>query len=296
MCSRIETIYGIKIRKAVKVYDIYMIQTADGTFCLKGYTSAAEEVLFIANILFCLQEHGFTRGQKVSFTVEQAPYTEIDGVYYMLTNWVDGQRPDFRNIHEFKKAIRALAKFHSVSEKFPLAGAPAARIRYFRISEKISRYKEVLHKYKATQHLASLCDQVLDGLTQPKAMKAIEEEQKASAFVHGDYNYPNMLKDKHGKIHLIDFENSSLYVRMQDLSHILHRNFVWNASGMLRWVEYYDRNRPLSGDDMHLLHLLLTVPYHVVRNIKIGGIRHALSVIPGSRRLRKYQRELEALL
>jgi Ser/Thr protein kinase RdoA (MazF antagonist) len=243
-----------------------------------------------------MNEHGYTRGQRAYPTVEQSAYMTHDGISYTLTNWVDGQRPNFTRRMDFKNGIRTLAKFHSIAEAFPRDEAPVARIRYSILDNEVLEYKNLLSQYKNTAHLTALCEEVLHHLHQPKVLEAIDTEQNASAFVHGDYNCPNLIKDNRQKLHLIDFDNSSLHTRMKDLSHILHRNFVWNGSEMLRWIDYYQRYRQLSSSDLHLLHALLSAPYHVVRNIKVGGIRTAKQVIPTFVRLNKYQRELRALL
>ncbi len=164
------------------------------------------------------------------------------------------------------------------------------------MSDEIAEYKKRLSPYKGTAHLLALCEEVLYRLQQPKVRAAIQQEQKAAALIHGDYNYPNLVKDRQLKIHLIDFENCSLHVRMKDLSHLLHRNCLWNATKMLRAIDFYQRYRPLSTQDLHLLHTLLISPYHVVRNLRIGGFRSAKRVIPSFVHLNKYRRELRSLL
>jgi CotS family spore coat protein len=294
--KKVEQIYGIKIKSSKKVKDVYMIRTTNADFCLKSYIFPEEEVRFITRILSCMDEHGFSRGQKVFPTVEQSAYMIHDGISYTLTNWVDGQRPNFSRRMDFKKGIRTLAKFHSIAAGFPAAEAPVGRIRYSGLEHEFSEYRTLLSRYKHTGHLTLLCEEALGHLQQPKVLEAIDSEKMASSFVHGDYNYPNLVKDKRRKLHLIDFDNSSLHTRMKDLSHILHRNFVWNGTEMLRWIDYYQRYRQLSSSDIALLHALLSTPYHVVRNIRIGGIRLAKRVIPTVSQMHKFQRELKALL
>ncbi|EHS58347.1 phosphotransferase [Paenibacillus sp. Aloe-11] len=294
--SNVEQMYGIKIQRARQKKDIHKIETASMTYCLKPYNFPEDEIRFITHVLSFLDERGFTRSQKVYPTVQQTAYMTHEGVSYTLTNWVDGQRPKFTKRIDFKKGICTLAKFHSSAVGFPVSEAPAARIRYEGLGDEIAGYKKRLSPYKGTAHLVALCEEVTHRLQQPKVREAIDSEQKAGAFIHGDYNYPNLIKDRQLKIHLIDFENCSLHVRMKDLSHLLHRNCLWNGTKMLRAVDYYQRYRPLSPRDLHLLHALLISPYHVVRNIRIAGIRSAKRVIPSLAQLNKYRRELRALL
>lgn len=296
MRSLIEEKFGIHIVQRVKVRDVYKLIARNRSYCLKGYAVSEEEVRFLARIFTFLEQRGFNRGQRLYPTLQQTPYITRGNVHYMLTNWVEGRNPNFKQKADFKKAIRTLAKFHSAAEGFPIAEAPAGRVRYSTKRSDLSEYIAILGKYKSTTHLVPLCEQVIESFNRPRVIQAMEAEQRAGAFVHGDYNYPNLVKDTERKLHLIDFENSSLNIRMQDLSHILHRNFLWNGKEMLGWIDYYERKRPLSKQDLHLLHALLSAPYHVIRNIKIAGIRHARSVIPTRGQLKMYLNELKSLL
>ncbi|MGW8956538.1 phosphotransferase [Paenibacillus sp. NPDC055715] len=292
----VERTYGIKIRDSHQIKDVYKIETANATYCLKPYSFSEDEVRFIVRILSWLDEQGFTRSQKVYPTVQQSAYMTHESSSYTLTNWVNGRRPKFKKKIDFKKGISTLAKFHSSAVGFPVTEAPAARIRYEGLVDEIAGYKKHLSPYKGTAHLVDLCEEVTNHLQQTKVREAIDSEQRAAAFIHGDYNYPNLIIDRQLKIHLIDFENCSLHERMKDLSHLLHRNCLWNGTKMLRAVDYYQRYRPLNAHDLHLLHTLLISPYHVVRNLRIGDIRSAKRVIPSFVQLNKYRRELKALL
>ncbi|OXL86850.1 sporulation protein [Paenibacillus sp. SSG-1] len=292
----IEETYGMRIREIRRVKDVFRIRTRLGTYCLKGYDVQVEEVFYIARVFACLDERGFTRSPKVYPTTALSPVMIHQGSVYMLTNWVHGRQPDFGSAADLRKGLRSLARFHAAAEGFPAGEAPASRIRYFDLEKDVSDYKDLLGCYENTRHLVPPCEEAISRLREPAVLAAITAEQQASAFIHGDYNYPNLIKDKRGKLHLIDFENSSLHVRMKDLAHILHRNFTWNAGGMLRAVEYYQRHRQLSAPDLSLLHALLSAPYPVVRSIKIGGIQSAARVIPSTDRFLQYQKELGALL
>ncbi|MCZ8515361.1 phosphotransferase [Paenibacillus filicis] len=294
--SPIEEMYGIKVKEAVNVHDVIRIQTATDTYCLKKYDFPEDKVRFITRIFSWLEQSGFTRGQRALPTLMHSAYATYDGSHYTLTNWVDGRKPDFQHVDELKQAIRTLAKFHKISKGFPIEEAPPSRILYSNLYHGITGYRNELILYKHTEHLVPLCDEALEYLSHPFVVEAIAAEQRVSAFIHGDYNYSNLVKDKRSKLHVIDFDNASLNVRMKDLSHILHRNFVWDASGMLHWIDYYQQKRQLSQYDLTLLYALLINPYPVYRSIKISGLRHAKSVIPTKTQLKRFKRELRALL
>jgi CotS family spore coat protein len=296
--SDVEQEYGIHILKPIKVRDVYQLITQNhGILCLKSYNIPEQEIRFIAQVFTHLAESDFRRSPKILLTHSQFPWITRNEVHYMLTNWVAGHNPDFNNRTHFKKALRILAKFHSVSKGLTALDVPETRIRYSRLGERITSYRNILGEYPKTGRLISICNEALEHLSRPTVVKAIEQEKAAFAFVHGDFNYPNLILDRSRSIHMIDFENASMNVRMQDFSHILHRKFPWKGKETLRWIEYYNQKRLLSVEELHLLHTLLLVPYPVIRALKLQKrVQHVKIVLPTSKQVRNYVDDLKQLL
>jgi CotS family spore coat protein len=296
--SDIEQEYGIKILKQLKVRDVYKLITQNhGILCLKSYNIPEMEIRFIVQVLTHLVASDFRYGPKILSTLSQSPWITRNEVHYMLTNWVVGQNPDFDKRIHFKKALRILAKFHSVAQGLPNQHIPEARIRYNKLWERFTSYRNILGQNSKMEPFISNCNEALEQLNRTTVVKAIDQEQAAFAFVHGDFNYPNLILDRSRSIHLIDFDNTSLNVRMQDFSHILHRNFPWRGKEILCWIEYYNRKRSLSKEDLHLLHTLLLIPYPVIRAFQLQKrLQHAKIVLPTSKQVRNYMNELKRML
>jgi Ser/Thr protein kinase RdoA (MazF antagonist) len=293
--SEIEQEYGIHILKQVKVRDVFQLFTQNhGILCLKGYDQPEPDIRFIAQVFKHLAESDFRYGPKLLLTLSQSPWITRNEVHYMLTNWVIGENPNFNRRTLFKKALRILARFHSVSQGLTAIDVPETRIRYSRLGERIKAYRNILGEYPKMGRLISMCNEALEHLNQPTVVKAIEQEQARLAFVHGDFNYPNLVLNKSSSIHMIDFDNTSLNVRMLDLSHILHRNFPWQGKKTLQWFEYYNQKRLLSPEDLHLLHALLLVPYPVIRSIQLQKrVQHVKIILPTSKQISNYTNELK---
>jgi Ser/Thr protein kinase RdoA (MazF antagonist) len=296
--SDIEQEYGIKILKQVKVRDVYKLITQNhGILCLKSYPIPEAEIRFIAQVFTHLVGKNFRYGPKILLTLSQSPWITRNEVHYMLTNWVVGRNPDFNKRTQFKKALRILARYHSVAQGLPDQQIPQARIRYNKLQERITSYRNLLGQNPKTGRFISNCNEALEHLNRTTVEKAIEQEQAAFAFVHGDFNYPNLILDSSRSIHMIDFENTSLNVRMQDFSHILHRNFPWQGKETLRWIEYYNRKRPLSTEDLHLLFTLLLVPYPIIRSLQHQKrVQQVKIVLPTSKQVRTFTNELKRML
>ncbi|WP_282941150.1 aminoglycoside phosphotransferase family protein [Paenibacillus sp. RC67] len=294
----LEARYGIQIVKKYKIRDVYHLKTmSHGHLCLKFYEIPEDELRFISQVFLQLSAAGFEKSPTLLSTLDQAFWIARGSAYGMITNWAVGRQPDLTSRSDFKKTVRTLAKFHRVSIGFPEGEVPEARVRYSKMGEQIAEYKEVLLPYKGLERLTSICDIVLSDLQQPGIVKGIEKEQSLRTFVHGDYNYPNLVKNSAGKIQMIDFENTSLHIRVQDLAHLLHRNFPWQGETMIRWVEYYDSKRTLSKGEKLLLRLLLLVPYPVVRSLRRNKHLNRLDPpLPSAEQFRQYVHDLKDLL
>ncbi|MGF7049520.1 CotS family spore coat protein [Paenibacillus sp. DS2015] len=294
----LEQEYGIRIVRQVSVRDVFKIYTRDhGVLCLKGYNISESEMGFIAQVFTHLARHEFVHCPRLLLTTSQAPWITKDGVHYMLTNWVIGEHPQFKNKEHLKKGIRLLARFHTVAQGLT-APQILERVRYNSLPALITSYRSDLDKYRSMRYMVALCDQALEQLQHSSVIKAIANEQAAAAFVHGDYNYPNLVIDTSKSMHLIDFDNTSLNVRMQDFSHILHRNLPWKGQQTLRYIEYYDSKRALSKEDLHLLYTLLLVPYPIIRAIRRKKlIKHAqIASLPTSKQIKDYKVQLKQLI
>lgn len=294
----LEQQYGIHILKKVRVRDVFKIYTrSHGVLCLKSYDITEAEMRFITQVFTHLLQKDFGYGPKVLLTVNHSYWVRRDGVYYMLTNWVIGEQPQFKRKEHLQKGIRLLTKFHSISDGFNAPFIPEERIRYNTLKDRTTSDCNLLEKYPKMKHAWMMCHEALAELDNTMVVNAIEQEHSAMAFVHGDYNYPNLVLDSTRTMHMIDFDNTSLYVRMEDFAHILHRNGSWQGKRMLRWIEYYDKYRPLSKEDMNLLHTLLLVPYPIIRALKQRRrYKKVQIIVPSVQRIKEYRNELKQLL
>ncbi|WP_238322936.1 phosphotransferase [Gorillibacterium massiliense] len=276
----------MKIRILEGIRDVHRLTTAeDRQICVKSYKYEKSEVEFIANVLVHLANSGFRFGSQVVARDDGTYCFKSKNRIVMLTDWVPGRQANFNERAEWKKALRTLAEFHLYAELPAHGDIPLARVRYTHLSAKVEHYRNVLLAFDETNFIdpyIDLCDMAIRHLNEEKCIEAVEHEASRGAFVHGDYNYPNLIVDPRGHMHLIDFENASLSPRMTDFAHILQRNVAWKNDEWIQWIEYYDRFRPLSAEDRRLLFALLHIPYPLIREIRlhksVQSIRKAVPI------------------
>lgn len=300
LARHIESVYPLAIKNQTAVRDVRRLLVSDGrALCCKTYDFPDAEVDFIADCIAQLAESGYRYGPKIVTTGYGKLWTKRNDKPIMITNWINGRSPNFRKPSEWKLAVKSLARFHRNS-LFPAhRNVPASRERYANLTGMIANYRDTLQQFPDLPlvDLVFLCDEAMRYLREPKSIAAVEQEANVRAWVHGDYNYPNLVLDQKGKLHLIDFENASLQARMTDLAHILYRNVAWNYDGVLRWIEHYDRYRPLSAEDRFLLHALLYVPYPLIRAIRASKNRDKLrSIVPTAANIHQYIKGISKII
>ncbi|EPZ42729.1 phosphotransferase [Alicyclobacillus acidoterrestris] len=298
--SEIEQAYGMQIESWQAIKDVYRVRTnAHGILCVKPYRIPMEEVSFILAVQEHVRNHNFQFVPATFRTAEGHLAIRYHHRFYVLSRWIVGGNPAFRRARALADGIETLARFHSVSHGFD-ESVPPSRMRALRIKETFSRQKRILKRIDgdwSRSDFTNLCARAIRQLDDRRVQRAIEREVQARAVIHGDYNYPNLVVDRLGRYHLIDFDNASVHVRMEDLAHVLHRNAPWQVHQMSRLIEVYDRVRPLAQDDLHLLVALLLQPYPLIRALRAGRSIHAIqSRLPGTSLVKRYVRQLEQLV
>ncbi|MFB5191245.1 phosphotransferase [Alicyclobacillus fastidiosus] len=296
--SRIERSYGMQIDRWMAVKDVYRVQTKrHGLLCVKPYRVPYEELEFIVRVQDHVAEQGFAWVPKTLPARDGEIAIGHRRTWYVVSHWVRGRHPSFQQTSQLARGVRTLAAFHRCAQGFSAESAPEKRVTDIG-AEFRRQHRTLKHKYEGphARLFVDLCEDALQQLGRSRVKRAIQAERQAGALVHGDYNYPNIVVDHQNRYQLIDFENTSLYVRMEDLAHIIHRNAPWQAEKTMGMIDAYDRVRPLSKEDLGLLIALLHQPYPIIRAIRSRKSTGSLqSVVPSKVRVESYIRQLKSI-
>lgn len=274
---------------------VYKVVTKrNGVLCLKPYEAPRLDVKFTAQVLLHLMKSGYSYSPRLMPTAHGKPWMYRSGTRYMLSDWVQGTSPEFTHAAVLNNAVRALANFHKHAKGLKVHNAPEHRKPVFHLQERLlssRRYIRSHLKLEQAKPYLHMCDRAMTYLKHPDVVRAIQREQAAGSFVHGDYASHNLLVDAKGHVHVIDFDMSSLQARMKELAHVIHRSHPWQGDdGALRLIELYDKVRPLSQRDLRLLVAFLAIPVPLMRSIYRAKIR-----FPKKETLRRQERWLRDL-
>jgi CotS family spore coat protein len=307
MTEFMERRYGICVAHIQpKRRNVFLLRTTDGDqWCVKVVQTSAEHLRHLLQVSEYLQESGFVHCPIVHRDKSDQAYVLWRKKFLFATNWIPGENPRLSQPSDWNKALQTLAVFHQHAVGYPLTRVPTAKLQYNRVLERLETAKQTIshlsHVQQKSERLFDLLEVAEDSIKHPLVQQALEEERLEGSFVHGDYNYPNLVFDEQRQLHLIDFDNTSMQGRMMDLAHLLHRNGAWNGPRMVEAIRTYDRQRTLRKTDKRYLFTLLHVPYPVLRWYRIArrqGKRRSDSglPLPSRKELRQYAELLNSAL
>lgn len=294
-----QTEYQVKPLSMLRVRDVIQIRTAEwGVVCLKPLRNS-EEAEFITAVLTHLRQNGFHRVPKVFLTRAHSGYCTLGKQTYMVTNWFNGVNPNFEKFSLVRDAAATLAEFHRYSHSLPATLIPE---RKWKVDELASKVSMVRRRIEGTQDdtlkpLLSFCQDAFDSLkTNSLVTAAIRGERNKRAFIHGDYNFPNLIR-VNGCMYIIDFDNTSAHVRVRDLTHLIQRNCLYKTQQTQQLIDTYNSVRSLSIEELALLKTLLKVPFTVARSMTSKGRvrKSVLLQIPSERQIEQYHRAIDLL-
>lgn len=163
-----------------------------------------------------------------------------DGVY-SIQSWIDGEDAEqvmsgYSDTEQYKyglEAGRILRKIHSIP-------APATQedweIRFNRkVDYKIKKYNECPIQYENGQAF-------IDYINENRHLL----KNRPQVYQHGDYHIGNMMIDRNGKLHVIDFNRNDYGDPWEEFNRIVWcvQNAPLFASGMVNG--YFDDNVPMA--------------------------------------------------
>lgn len=278
--------YKLQFRKIERKRSAYKVTTDDKAYCLKilrrGYKRAHKSYFLSTE----LKKKGFDNVAEYVFTNEKKYLIKYKKSSFYITEWLDSNEVDFKNIDDILDCSRFLAEFHNAAKNLLIP--PNIKIRnkhnkwgeifntHFLAVQKFDRKIKEKSKSKITgfdliyqnnleifMAEAAFAMHLLDT---EEAKRAFEAAEKESFICHDSFYYQNILRDKTGKLYLVDLESSQLDCPMSDLGKFIRRilckhKFKWDFDLCRRIIEAYDSVRPISRDELYPLLAMLTFPH-----------------------------------
>lgn len=278
--------YDFKFKTIEKIRSAYKISTEDKTYFLKilgrGY-KRAHKSYFLST---ALREKGFDNVAHYVFTNDNKYLIKNKKSSFYITEWIDSNEVDFKNIEDILDCARFLAEFHNTAKSLDIPENIKIRNKHNKWREIFNTHYETVEKfegkikgkskskvtgfdliYENNLHTfkaeAGFAMQLLDT---EEAKRAFEAAEREKFICHDSFYYQNILRDKTGKLYLVDLESSQLDCPMSDLGKFIRRiickhKFKWDFDICRRIIDAYDSVRPISRDELYPLLAMLVFPH-----------------------------------
>lgn len=266
--------YKLSVDKIIERGRVYEIQTPQGRYALKQFDYKLRLPFHIA-VLQHLEKIGFKQTHRIIPTTASQPLSNHEGIAYLLTNWIDGTHPDFIDESQLRRAAAYLAQFHlcshtlQVDEKklqhIPIELGNLPKLNRHRL-EKLFEWEQT-YKEESFRKAIGMMEQAILKFPQDIYDELVHEERERDSFVHGDYNKPNIVIRPDGGYALIDFDNCSRDIRVNDLIFLCQLHVAKDPDRALAALRAYHKFRPLSKKEFTLIKSQLLVPLRFYQNI-----------------------------
>jgi len=274
--------YGLVPQSISQYKTTLRVTTSQGDFAVKSY-SWKDKVPFITSMLSHLRNKGFLHLLQIVPSAEGKLYTEIDDKRIIVTRWVQGNTPNWSNLNSLKQAAELLAQFHhhAVGLITPPRGTKGTvdeliyppswvfmSVGQYRNGHILCRLLEWerQHGFDWLKQAVDITEQALRTFPADDYAQLIEEERRNYAFVHGDYNYSNVVCTDNQRLTMIDFDGCSLNARITDLAFLIQLHGCEpNRARMI--LNSYTSIRPLSLIESRVLYSLLQIPALAFRKL-----------------------------
>ena len=268
------TVSQIKFKDTDKQRAVYRIETPTNKFCLKKIYFDKAQLLFVYSAIEWLYRYEINV-PRILPTLRGGRFVEKEGMLFILTEWVNGDKCDYDNIENVMNSSRGLAKLHQAGINFkPILGS-AERTGFDDIFESTSKHFQDLlkcsnlaFKYKdrfSKVFLDSFDSNLLLAAKALEISSSIDVNNLRRSLCHGDYVNKNIIFDKNNNVFVIDFDKCKMDYCCHDVSYFLRRllkreNTKWDFEIATNALSLYSNTLPLSIDEYKYIIAYLAFP------------------------------------
>ena len=274
--------WNLQALEAESFRSIYRVRTDRGVKCLKVSLERTAKVRFVASVVEHAWRNGFTLLPRFIPTAEGQPFLSLeDRVHCLLTDWLSGEEPGYRDVPRMAEAARTLARFHLAGQGLPEEPGAKPKVRLGRTIEQLEkRIEELINATDRAgrpsdpspfdRQVAGAADQLLalarlsrERLVSSPYRSLCEAAAAARPVCHGDPAARNFVYGGDGQAYLIDFDSVGVDLPVTDLWKLCRRTLRrtgWRLAPAQVILGSYASVRPLAREEYQVLHALLTFP------------------------------------
>ncbi len=264
----------IKFKDSDKQRAVYRVESDRGVYCLKKMYFPEAGLLYVYSAIEWFYRKNINV-PKILSTRNNGRFVNYEGMLFILTPWIEGEKCSYDNIEQILSASENLAKMHIYAKSFkPIAGS-ADRQCMDDLSKSISKhFMQLLNcfnlamKYEdkfSKLFLTHFNENFLLAKASVEISSPLNSSKLVSSLCHLDYVNKNIIFDEHSSIWIIDFDKCGFDYCVHDISYFLRRmlkrdNTTWDLEMAINCLNSYEKIRPLNLEEYRYILSYLAFP------------------------------------
>ncbi|MGI5874992.1 MAG: CotS family spore coat protein [Bacillota bacterium] len=279
--STISLLYSIPVSGIVtlKKEKVFAVRAGEERFVLKFLDFSAAEISFITAAMDCLSRRGFRRFNEIIPAADGKPTAEIGGRRAMMTRFLTGRVPSYKEEADAAAVGAFLAELHTAAAGFRCS-PDSPRWKWGKMTETMRRggediaaFTEEIRKRGARDDFDESFLAAADTFRAEINSAAAEldlfypalsaEGEKRGGFCHHDPAHHNFLINEKGAA-AFDFDYAIADLAGHDVAALLLKLLKanrWRTERAAAALAAYEEHRPLSDGERRFIRCLLRYPY-----------------------------------
>ncbi|GAA0743083.1 CotS family spore coat protein [Clostridium oceanicum] len=295
MLNKVLNKYKFDVIDISKFGNVYKINTEKGEICLKRVKHNKYKIKNGQIVSKELKNTEFNNIPIYYTSKEGHSYVKYKKWTFYITEWIEGEECNLNDIEEAMDCAKLLADFHLHIKKIDMSKLKLKnrskklpkvynkRLNDLNKFEKVIKNKKVQNEFDINymEHLENFYTRGMVALTylnNSEYYKLYKKLESNKTICHDGFYYKNII-NKDGQYFLIDLNNLSINVKVNDLSKYIRRlmakkNFQWDFDKAKKIIDSYDSVEKLEKIDLEMMLSLIIFPYKFWKLGKRRYIKH----------------------
>lgn len=274
--------YNIEATKIKSYKRLWQVYSDKSRYIIKPFKKT-KLIYSLYTLNICMVKKGFKNFPLIHLSNRSLPYFKINGIYYAVMSYIDGETADFSRIEDLRKVIDVLTDFHHscafYKEQLKLSCYSSI---YYRLENRLLKFKGLFNSIlikgsrttletkiiKLGEELITYSEEALSLIDRGKINGSYQEAYDNQFVAHRDVASHNFIVNKQGW--LIDFDIAGIEPQFLDLWQLLNRIMLevdWNIDKFQMIEEMYYQNKRLRDYEKRLIRQLSLFPNDIIREI-----------------------------
>lgn len=287
--------YDFILIEIQKVRSAYKVITTSGCYCLKKMKHGKHKVRNGYILVEQLNKNNFLNVARYIKDKNGNLYVCYNRYIFYVTEWIDGDECDLKNMNEALNCVQLLANFHIASknvdvDKLKIRNNLKNWPKLFtnNLNEMASYKKLIERKVLKTEFdikYGTYIDKFysrglvsINVLNKSEYYKISREANENKTICHDSFYYQNILC-KDNNYFLVDLDSIIIDLQINDLGKLLRRlmtkkDYLWNFQAARKIIEAYSNINPLRVGELEAMLALIIFPHKFWKLGKKRYVKH----------------------